>query len=612
MFFGFLSSERFSLADSAKPVVVREGFQLYLDPSDRRSFYVERPKSTLAFRGKILGQRDLGGFFHRLLEGFETHCDPMEVFGPLDGDYCIVVYHHAQKEAYISVDRFARGEVYWRESRPIAFFTDPGRFSQAVGLPFELNLPPLLDRFSIGAVTPPETVYQRVFAPVAGEYVTLSEEGTATRVSYWSPLSCIEEGRCVKTDNADQLTAELKSCFLAKVKEETEPYRKLGVGLSGGMDSASILGAARRGFHGDIVAVTVAPDGPTSADLPRARTSASFNRAEHLVFYPTAKDLDDFPYLMGSLAQPFRSNHAFMNYQVSKQVAERGGECVLWGYGADLILGNAGYCRRFFHREAEPWPSYLLNPAISILRRLPQNRYVVGLMNRGLWRSDLATASLAEKYFRVCKKPRFFQERRLFREDFLKLGREREILSRISGILRDHDEMIVDRLIEADYRWVHTYQQISCTAQVTRINGVDSILTYYNKDYAEVNLKASDRIRAMGGWNKYILRQAFRDLVHTDIYNGARGACTIKWDRIISGPFRKATLQYLQSSEILQEVFRIELLDCIHKMIKHPGLMLLNLLGLALWYDIRFKGISAGTPLSTILDYSWKRQDEMQ
>jgi hypothetical protein len=126
----------------------------------------------------------------------------------------------------------------------------------------------------------------------------------------------------------------------------------------------------------------------------------------------------------------------------------------------------------------------------------------------------------------------------------------------------------------------------------------------------EKNLMASDKLRALDGWNKYILREAFRPLVHKDIYEGNRGACIIKWDRMISGPFKVALINYLKKSNIIREIFEEKYLKGLQRMIKHPGLMLLNLLGLALWYDANFNGINPETPLSEVIDYRWQYQDE--
>jgi hypothetical protein len=138
---------------------------------------------------------------------------------------------------------------------------------------------------------------------------------------------------------------------------------------------------------------------------------------------------------------------------------------------------------------------------------------------------------------------------------------------------------------------------------------VDSIITYYNRDYVELNLLASDRIRALGDWNKFVLREAFRPLVHPSIYSGRRGACIIRWDRMINGPFKRSLVEYLKKSEIIRRIFKVEHLLHLERMIKHPGLIYLNLLGLALWYDVNFNNIPPDTPLSDILNYRWAERD---
>ncbi|MFC1814719.1 asparagine synthase-related protein [Thermodesulfobacteriota bacterium] len=587
----------------------RNAFHLFTDPSDGEAFILDRPKTILIFEGKNYGSSDLKGLFEPLLGRYEEDKDAGRLFDYLEGDFSLCLFDVQRALVFMGTDRFARGQIFWGSRRPVAFFTHPSLFFRSTSLKPTLDTFPLWDRFAIGAITPPETLYKGYFSNVTGEYVQIDLQGKTKRCVYWSPLRRLTSGGLKKTDNVSFLSTQVQECFSKKVSEEISPYRKLGVGLSGGMDSGAILGAARRHFSGDVIAVSLGPDGPRSPDLKKARVTAAFNEARHIEYYPVARDLDDFTGIMGRLSQPFRSATIFMNYQIAKRVKEYDGECVLWGYGADLVLGNAGYCRRLYNIEDDLWPSSFTNPIIMALRLLPQNRYVAGLLNRILLHASLDSSSLGEKYFRGCKKSRFYQEKRLFKKGFVEAGREEEILSRIDRILQDNNESIVDRLIEVDLKVIHVYNQVSCAHHSSRIAGLDSIITYYNRDYVEINLMASNKIRALDRWNKYLLREAFRPFVHKDIYGGKRGACIIRWDKIISGPFRDAVINYLTHSEVIGDIFEVKYLRRLKGMIKHPGLMLLNLLGLALWYDVNFNDVGPETPLSEIIDYRWQEQD---
>lgn len=610
MFFGFLSERLPDFNIKAETAVNRNGFQLYIDLSGSRAFLLDRPKTTLAFWGRIYGESNLSALFESLVESYEQDGDSKNIFSMLEGDFSLVLFDHHRQLIFLGTDRFVRGEIYWYARHPVAFFTRPSFFFQKTGFKPKLNIKPVWDRFAIGAITPPETVYKEVYSNVTGEYVCIDSNGGAQRIQYWSPLNVVKERMKERISDPQGCIKKLRRCFTEKVYQEILPYGKLGVGLSGGMDSAAILGAARKNFDGEIVAVTVGPDGPDSSTLPLARKSAEFNKAHHIEYYPRAVDLDDFPKVMGGFAQPFRSASSFMNHQIAKKISEAEGECVLWGFGADLILGNAGYCRRFYNKEGGIFPSEIINPVISALQYMPQNRVVIGAINRLMWYRGPVDERLGEKYFRVLKKPRFYQEKRLFKEEFLSLGREREILRRIEDLLDHGGDFIIERLIEVDFKIIHMYHQVSGAHQTCRLNGIDSIITYYNKDYAEINLMITNGIRSLNGWNKYVLREAFKPFLHEDVYRGKRSACVIRWDRIISGLFKDAVIRYLKSSQIIQQIFKTDYLHRLNRMIKHPGLMYLNLLGLALWYDVNFKGVCPDTPLSTILDYKWRNQDK--
>ncbi|MBN2059400.1 MAG: hypothetical protein JW882_03190 [Deltaproteobacteria bacterium] len=588
----------------------RKGFQLFADYPGPRFHIIAREETTLAFHGRVYGSIDLPSILNNLMDIYEKNGDIDRIFRELEGDFSLLVFDHKKDRCMLGTDRFDRGEIYWFAEKPISFFTHLPFFLKVTGIKPDLNMGPIWDRFATGATTPPETLYKNIFTNVTGEYVCLNSHGEWKRFSYWSPLKVLRERSDKVEKEVESLVQEIRHCFIDKVSQEISPYRRLGVGLSGGMDSAAILGAARKVFDGEIIAVTIGPSGPDSPDLPRARESARFNNSRHIEIYPCASDLEDFPLVMGSVAQPFRSASTFMNHQISKRVHDEGGECVLWGFGADLIFGNAGYCRLFFNKEGGRLPALIVDPLIWFLKTLPQHRYAVGATSRLIWQRKPIEARMAERYFRVCKKPRYYQEKRLFRQEFVDLGREHDILKRISNILYDGTDHIVGHLIEVDFKIVHMYHQVSGAHQICRNNLLDAIITYYNKDYAELNLLVPDRIRAMDNWNKYVLREAFKPLVHDNIYKGNRGACIIPWDRIISGPFREAVIRYLSSSSIIGKIFKVRHLPHLDRMIKHPGLMYLNLLGLALWNEVTFNGASPEIPLSEILGYRWRRQDK--
>lgn len=609
MFYGFLSDTVPDSVINEIPVVTRQGFQLFADLSEPRTYILDRERTTLAFNGGLYGTDNPSSLLNIMIDLYEQHGDFEKVISPMEGDFSLLLFDHKEQLCVLCTDRFARGEIYWATKYPVSFCTRLPTFIEVSGIRPELNIAPIWDRFAIGATTPPETVYMNIYTNVTGEYVTLDSSGKWKSHPYWSPLKFVR-GHPFRSELVrETIIREFRKCFVEKVSEEIAPYNKLGVGLSGGMDSAAILGAARQGFEGDIIAVTIGPSGPDSPDLPRARASAGFNRAKHIEVYPCAEDLEDFTRVMGRMAQPFRSASSFMNHQISKRVRDNGGECVLWGFGADLIFGNAGYCRRFFNREGGNLPGLITDPLIWILESLPPNRYTSGAVNRLIWQRTPIEERLAERYFRVCKKPRYFHEKRLFRHEFLSLGRENEILERISLILCDGTDHIVEHLIETDFKVVHMYHQVSGAHQICRNSNIDSIITYYNKDYVELNLSISNEIRALDKWNKYILREAFKPFVHETIYRGSRGACIIPWDRIIAGQFRDSVIRYLASSSIIKKIFKVRHLSYLDRMIKHPGLMYLNLLGLALWYEVRFNSLNPETPLSEILDYRWQKQD---
>lgn len=212
----------------------------------------------------------------QLLLGLYLH-DGFESLHRLDGLFAAVIYDHPARKVHLLGDRYGLRPLYWTEHE--------GRLAWASELKAFLRLPgfsPRIDRSALraflgmGYLHDNLTWFEGVRRLPAASVLTwdLEAGGASTRRYWWwdrvSPLAEAKE---------DELAAELGSLFTAAVGRRCHPPRRVGLVLSGGLDSRAILAALP---EADYSALTFGR--PDSADNRIAGRAAGVKGVEHRFF----------------------------------------------------------------------------------------------------------------------------------------------------------------------------------------------------------------------------------------------------------------------------------------------------------------------------------------
>lgn len=153
-------------------------------------------------------------------------------------------------------------------------------------------------------------------------------------------------------NNKEEAASVLKELMIEAVKKRVFPGYKVGILLSGGLDSSIVSAAAKHAFN-KVETFAVGLKG--SPDLVAARKVASHLGAEHHECIYTEKEimevLPEVIYFLESYDAPLVES-AIANYFVSKMAAETGCDSVLCGEGADELFAGYHYIKNFESEEA--------------------------------------------------------------------------------------------------------------------------------------------------------------------------------------------------------------------------------------------------------------------
>jgi len=228
----------------------------------------------------------------------------------------------------------------------------------------------LVDYLTYLYIPGPATIYEGVLEVKPGELVRI-ERGTLQVECYWRPEPApAPERRVDKGQAVEQLRELLQETVRAHLVSDVP----LGLFLSGGLDSGTLLAFMRQVAGGRIKTFSIGYDDPADAsydELDRARRLAGHFDTDHVEerIKPDVTSL--LPAVVRGMAEPFADSCAIPTYLVS-ELARRSVTVALSGIGGDELFG--GYPRYLGLRAAglygrlpstlRSWIGEFLGPAI--------------------------------------------------------------------------------------------------------------------------------------------------------------------------------------------------------------------------------------------------------
>jgi asparagine synthase (glutamine-hydrolysing) len=194
----------------------------------------------------------------------------------------------------------------------------------------------------LGSVPEPFTLYQDIRALPAG-HIQMVDAGGPREPRPFARLAAILAEAAMLPAPADELAERLRAAARDSVHAHLTSDVEVGVFLSGGVDSAAVLGLVRDARQGDIRAITLGFDefrGTAEDEVSPAARAARQYGAAHIVRRVDSREFDaDLPSLLDAMDQP--SIDGVNVWFVAKAAAEAGLKVALSGLGGDELL--AGY-----------------------------------------------------------------------------------------------------------------------------------------------------------------------------------------------------------------------------------------------------------------------------
>jgi asparagine synthase (glutamine-hydrolysing) len=496
----------------------------------------------LKARGERLRSKTDTEVVHRLLDR-----DGPGALARLNGMFGLAHWDEAERRLLLARDRYGTKPLYYAElgDGRLVFASEIKALLACPDVPCEPNLE-AVDVFLRHLWVPgPATMFRGIFKLPPGHYLVW-RDGRIQIEQYWDVAYTAGEAR-----NEDELAEELRDILHRAVKRHLIADVPVGLFLSGGLDSTTVLALATRLTGIRAKAYTIAYRDQDArleqagrGDEQHARQAAKTLDAD---YHPILIDPDVaalLPEVVHHLDEPVADPAAISTLLIAR-AARRDVKVLLSGQGADEVFG--GYRVYAAAQQAgrigalPRWSLGLARSGIDLAAKLPTDRFGVPLGRRMAARRYLDRLLVAA--------PRTAAERFATLRAYYWDGAQMPLYGcAFRAFVEQHpvpDPQIgyfetapaageLDRFLYADLKTFLPELNLTYTDKLTSAASVEGRVPFLDNELFDFAARLPADLKVRGGGGKYLLRKAVRGLVPDEIIRRGKagfGAPVRKWLR---------------------------------------------------------------------------------
>lgn len=449
-----------------------------------------------------------------LVHGYEEWGDGLP--SRLNGMFAFAVFDQPRRRLFLARDRFGEKPLYYfRRGNAFAFASELSALVQHPAADRELDLRSLQKFFAYGYLPAPNALYKGSKKLPAGHILTFDIDSDELAVKcYWRFRIEPDEG--LGRSSEDELAEELRALLSQAVKRRLISDVPLGIFLSGGIDSSSVLAAACQ--HADPASLktfTIGFTEPSFDEAPYARAVAqafgSVHR-EEVLDLDAAQDL--VPQVLGHLDEPLGDASILPTYLLSAHTRRHvtvalsgdGGDELFAGYDPFKALAPAHIYDRLMpkglHRQVRKLADLLPVSARNMSFDFKVKRSLMGLTYpeavwNPVWMAPVEPSDMAA----------------LFHEP---LALE-ELYEEAIALWESSDGDLVDRTLEFYTNFYLADDILTKTDRASMMVSLESRAVFLDNDLVEFCRRLPNRFKFRNGERKYLLKKAVAGMLPAEV-----------------------------------------------------------------------------------------------
>ncbi len=536
-------------------------------------------KNAIVFNGEMYGFQDIKNtiknYQFRTTSDTEVILALYEKYGEnfvskLPGMFSFAIWNDKEQALICARDRFGEKPFYYAIGENGEFLFG----SEIKALLASRLIKPVLNYSAVAHymkhlyVSPRQTIYSNINILPPAHQLTY-KNGKVSIKKYWHlPSSDFSV-------NSSEATEELKRLFMKSVNQQLVADVPVGVFLSGGLDSSTVLATASQ-FKRNIQTFSLGFEKGVD-ELPFAKIMAEKYGTCHNVLEDKKEDIAELLLQMQSIYdEPFADSSNIPTYLISKFAAKEL-KVVLTGDGGDELL--AGYS--WYHQLLK-----MQTPHKSQLRRtyLSAIKNGLGKINKRIeshYADEIKLSGMVDDGTYIANE-HLNQNVYFSNKEIRDLG-----LKGVSEPLFDismYNSNSLDDALRMDLEDYMPGDILVKTDRASMANGLELRSPFLDVDFASFCISLPYTLKINNSSDKIILKKAFDDLLPQQIKTRTKqgfGAPVEHWLKIES----VNALKHKYLGDKKQKIFQVLSFDGIQEYIKRDNYKTWILLILAIWMD---------------------------
>jgi asparagine synthase (glutamine-hydrolysing) len=289
-------------------------------------------------QGRPLRTRTGGEIALRLYERLGT-----DFLERLRGEFAFVLWDERTRTLLAARDRFGIKPLFYTVHDDTLFLGSEVKALLAAGVPRAWDKEAVAQFLTFGAPHPGRSVFANVFQVPPGHYL-LAHEGTIRTVRYWDLDYPTPENGREWLDSEEAYIEQFGALLEDAVRTRLRSDGPLGIHLSGGVDSSTVLGFTARHRASGLGAFTACFDRPGFDEGSVAsETCRHWGVQWHPVRLSEEELAAHFADAVWHSESPCSNFHGVAKYILSRATRDSGYKVVLTGEGSDDILGGYSF-----------------------------------------------------------------------------------------------------------------------------------------------------------------------------------------------------------------------------------------------------------------------------
>ena len=453
-----------------------------------------------------------------LYEDLGVHC-----LHRLRGEFAFVLWDGINRRIFAARDRFGIKPLFYAVHGETIYFASEVKALFAAGVPARWDAETLHNSMELGGYQM-RTLFAGVFQIPPGHYLLATETHMQLN-RYWDFDYPPAANNTSPRSDADYV-AEFREALEEAVRIRLRADVPVGCYLSGGLDSCSVLGLAARHHREPIRAFTLSFDRAEYDEEAQAREMAAKAGAEFFPIPIRQDDLADHLFDAVLQSETMCSNaHGVAKYLLSRAVRDAGYKVVMTGEGSDEILAGYVHFRRdmLLYSQAGQDAGVVAHMLEDLERLNPVSRGLLLAHGKagpldGLKRLLGFVPSWCEAFSARSMKIRAVLSADILekfdgREGFNALLSEIDVPGQLTGRDPVHQSL---------YLWSKTvlpgYILTLLGDRMEMAHSVEGRVPFLDHHVVEVIRSQPVNLKIRGMTEKYVLREAVRDVITDTVY----------------------------------------------------------------------------------------------